>query len=65
MKRSYLEKLYFKKRTPGSSSSRYVRTKKKYYSKLYQKEHKAYIDKINLKVSPIIKVFGKIYDFYS
>ena len=29
MKRSYLEKLYFKKKTPGSPSSRYVRIKKK------------------------------------
>ena len=45
MRRSYLEKLYFKKRTP--SSLKKYKKQKNYCKKLYKKERKAYFNKIN------------------
>ena len=45
MRRSYLEKLYFKKRTP--SSLKKYKKQKNYCRKLYKEEPKAYFDKIN------------------
>ena len=42
MRRSYLENLYFKKRTPSSLKKQ--EKQKKYCSKLYKKERKTYFD---------------------
>ena len=63
MRRSYLEKLYFEKWTP--SSLKKYKKHKKYCSKLYKKERKAYFDKINPKKVSDNKVFGKISNLYS
>ena len=57
MRRSYLEKLYFKKRTP--SSLKKYKKQKNYCSKLYKKGRKAYFDKINPKKVPDNKSFWK------
>ena len=57
MKRSYLEKLYFKKRIP--SSLKKYKKQKKYCSKLCKKERKAYFDKINPKKVTDNKIFWK------
>ena len=57
MKRSYFEKLYFKRRTP--SSLKKYNKQKNYGSKLYKKERKAYFDKINPKEVSDNKSFWK------
>ena len=57
MRRSYLEKLYFKKITPSSLKKN--KKQRTYCSKLYKKERKAYFDKINQKKISDNKSFWK------
>ena len=45
MKRSYLENLYFKKRTPESMKK--YKKQKNFYSKLYKKEQRRYFESFN------------------
>ena len=48
MRKSYLEKLYFKRKT--SSYLNICKKQKNYCSKLYKKERSAYFDKITPKI---------------
>ena len=45
MKRSYLENLYFKKRTPESMKK--YKKQKNFYSKLYKKEQRKYFGSLD------------------
>ena len=63
MKRSYLEKVYFKKKNPDSLTK--FKKQKNYCSKLYQIERKKCCESLNPR-SVTIKVFGKnIQPFFS
>ena len=48
-KRSYLENLYFKKRTPESMKK--YKKEENYYSKLYKREWKKYFDSLNPSIN--------------
>ena len=56
MRRSNLEKIYFKKQTKKSLKT--YKKQKNYCSKLYQKERKKIFDNRTV-LYPIIRVFGK------
>ena len=58
MKRSYLEKVYFKKKTPDSLIK--FKKQKNYCSRLYKRERKKYFERISDN-----KSFGKIYNLFS
>ena len=60
MKRSYLEKVYFKKRAPDSLI--HLKKQKNYCSRLYRKQRRKYFESISKEGSVTIKVFGKIWE---
>ena len=63
MKRPFLEKVYFKKKTPDSLTK--FKKQKNYCSRLYKKEWKN-ISKVLLQEGSVaIKAFGKIYNLFS
>ena len=57
MKRSYLEKVYFKKKTPDSLIK--FKKQKNYYSRLYKKEQKKYFESLNPRMIKDNKSFWK------
>ena len=57
MRRSKLEKIYFKKRT--NESLRAYKKQKKYY-KFYKKERKKFLDNLNTSVVSDNKTFWKV-----
>ena len=63
MKRPFLEKVYFKKKTPDSLTK--FKKQKNYCSRLYKKDWKN-ISKVLLQEGSVaIKAFGKIYNLFS
>ena len=57
MKRSYLENLYFKRRT--GHSLRNYKKQKSFCSRLYKKQKKNFFNKLNTSFVSIINYFGK------
>ena len=62
-KQSYLENVYFKKKTPDSL--RKFKKQKNYCSRRYKKEWKNISQVLIQEGSVTIKVFGKIYNLFS
>ena len=64
MKRSYLEKVYFKKKTPDSLKK--LKKQNNYCSRLYKKERKKYFESLDSRRISDIKSFRKnIQPFFS
>ena len=64
MKRSYLEKVYFKKKTPDSLKK--FKKQKNYCSKLYKKERKKYFESLDpRKISDNKSFWKNIQPFFS
>ena len=57
MKRSQLEKVYFKKRTQESFKN--IKSKKNYCSRLYKRERKSYLESIDSSKTTDNKTFWK------